>query len=187
MPRLFVALDPGEPPRAALDAAASRGRLLAPSAKWVKPESLHLTLAFLGDVAAERLPELAPALDAAARPFLPFELALDGAGTFGSPRRPRVLFAGVSGDADALVALQAAVASALASFAPPEARRYHPHLTLARARDLRGDPALARAAEELGPLPPERFRVEAITLYESHLAPSGARHVPLHHARLCGA
>src|SRR5262249_15155359 len=103
----------------------------------------------------------------------PFELRFAGAGAFGG-KRPRVLWAGVAGPVDALAAAQRDVVSALSPLGfPPEDRPYSAHLTLARARDPRGDPALAACAaalarDDFGPT-----RVEAIMLYRSELSPKG--------------
>jgi 2'-5' RNA ligase len=179
--RLFVAVDPGPGAASRLAGALARVRPRAPSARWVDPASLHLTLAFLGDTDAERVPGLTAAIGAVAARHAPLEIRFAGAGTFGG-RRPRVLWAGVEGAVAELAALQADLAAALAPLGyPPEERPFAAHLTLARARAhaTAGEPALvacaaALAGEDLGPT-----RVEAMVLYRSDLSPRGSVYTPL--------
>ncbi len=177
--RLFVAVDPAPAVAERVAAAVSAVRSLAPSAKWAGPESFHLTLAFLGDMSVAQVPDLAAAVGAAALRHSPIDVRFAGAGTFGG-RRPRVLWAGVTGDAAALAALAGDVEQALAPFGyVPEHRPFTAHLTLARARDPRGEPGLVDCAaklagEDFGPT-----RVEQVILYRSELSPKGAAYTPL--------
>lgn len=113
--------------------------------RWVAPESLHLTLAFLGELDDARLAAAEQATAVAAREGAPFTLALTHLGTFGPTRAPRVIWAGVSGDIAVLGNLQGRLATELElrSF-PREGRPFSPHLTLARIKEpLRPDVALA--------------------------------------------
>ena len=75
----------------------------------VRPEGIHLTLKFLGDVPADRIDAIAAAAERAAGHHTPFALALSGVGAFPNGRAPRVLWAGIAGDLDSLGALQASV------------------------------------------------------------------------------
>ena len=127
MPRLFFALWPDEAARRKLEALARDVALVA-EGKPVPAEKIHLTLAFLGEVPAERG---AAAIEAAqATRGAPFALALDRVGSF---RKAKVAWAGASQPPSELVALQAALAANLAArgFALEE-RAFAPHLTLAR-------------------------------------------------------
>jgi 2'-5' RNA ligase len=178
--RLFVAVDPAEDARARIRDATARVRELAPTAKWVDAAAIHLTLAFLGDRDEAMVPAIALALDGAARGHAPIDLTVRGAGAFGG-RRPRVLWVGMGGPVEALAALQRDVCAALApvGFAQ-EDRPWSPHLTVARARDPRGDTAFDRcaaalAAEELG-----ATRVGEIVLYRSELSRTGPTYTKLH-------
>jgi 2'-5' RNA ligase len=185
--RLFAAIDPAPAVRDRLRAALAPVRRLAPSAKWVDVASLHLTLAFLGDTEASRVPEIATAIGAVAVAHAAFELGCAGGGAFGG-KRPRVLWAGVTGALDALHAVQADLAAALAplGFAPEE-RPFAAHLTLARAREARGDPSLAACAAALAGRAFGVTRVEALVLYRSDLSPKGAVYTPLAALPLRGA
>ncbi|MFJ9949154.1 RNA 2',3'-cyclic phosphodiesterase [Kitasatospora sp. NPDC091207] len=135
--RLFVAvLPPVEALRGLVDAVAPvRGLPGADRLRWTAVEGWHLTLAFLGEVPAERLPELETGLAAVARVHAVHRLRLAGAGRFGD----RVLWAGVEGQAWALRRLAEAVNEATADVVGEvDAFSFHPHLTLARAGSSRG-------------------------------------------------
>jgi RNA 2',3'-cyclic 3'-phosphodiesterase len=165
--RLFVAVDPAPNVVDHLRAATARVRSLAPDARWVDLAGLHLTLSFLGDTEAERVPQLTAVLAAVALRHPPTDLQFGGAGTFGS-RAPRVLWAGVTGDVAALVATQVDLAAALEPLGyVPEARAFTPHLTLARSREPRGEPGLATAAAALASADFGPTRAAALVLYRS--------------------
>lgn len=174
--RLFIALDLPAAEKARVAAAVDplRERF---AVKWVREESWHLTLVFLGDCAAARVPELKALLDRVCAAHPPVALALRGAGTFGGAT-PRVLWLGVEGELAAARALQAELQAALA--VKPEHEAWTPHLTLARAKASRGEPALAEAAGELQGFSGASVALPAVTLFESR----GGRYVSLHTAPL---
>jgi RNA 2',3'-cyclic 3'-phosphodiesterase len=160
--RLFVGLAPSAAALDHLDAACAPLRPGRGDLRWTSRELWHITLAFLGEVAEDRLERLVPRLERAARRHLVFGLRLAGAGAFPSPARANVLWSGLSGDRKALGELAMSVsAGARRAGAPPpdEGRRYRPHVTLARCRmpadvrpivaDLSGYEGPAWAAEEI--------------------------------------
>ena len=157
--------------------AGAQVRSQAPDARWIGGEAGHLTLAFLGAVPAEAVAPLALALTTATARHRPFTLELRASGIFGGPRRARVLWIGVGGDLAALQALHGDVFETLMGLGHDlDARPFHPHLTLARARSPNGDPGLAAAARQLAD---RDFGAQVVTegrLYESHLGRGGARH-----------
>ncbi|MFL5264378.1 MAG: RNA 2',3'-cyclic phosphodiesterase [Anaeromyxobacteraceae bacterium] len=187
--RLFVALDPPDAVRrraAALVAELRRkGGRAADEVRWVAAENVHLTLQFLGAVPDERVAAVTEAVRGAAAQAAPLELALSGAGGFPNGRRPRVLWAGLTGDVAALAALVTALGRALAPLGyAPEERPFSPHLTLGRARDGRGAPGLAVALAQAAELPAAAWRATEVTLFESHLSPKGPRYEALLRAPL---
>lgn len=166
--RLFVAVVLGQDIESHAHEAMGHLKGLAPHARFVKPEGMHLTLSFLGEVDPARLPELEAALTRAAGHHAPFTLSVAGGGSFGSPSHPRVLWADVLGDVEALKALQAEVATELEKLGfPREARAYTAHLTLARAKLPRGDAALATCARELKDAAWGEAHVDRVILFES--------------------
>jgi 2'-5' RNA ligase len=147
--RAFVAVELDGEVRAALRDLQDRLRQDPPArlGRWVAPDGIHLTLRFLGDVPAARLPELRQALQHAGQSVAPFELAVAGLGCFPDLSRPRVIWVGVEEPTGALVRLQLAVERELDRLGfRPEGRPFRPHLTLARIRDQ----ARNRERAELG-------------------------------------
>jgi 2'-5' RNA ligase len=166
--RLFVAVVLGEDIERHAAEALERLRPLAPQARFVRPEGLHLTLSFLGEVDPALLPALEEALTRVAGHHAPFTLTVEGGGSFGSPSHPRVLWADVCGDTAALKALQAEAAAELEKLGfAREAREYTAHLTLARAKVPRGDAALAACVRELKDAKWGEARVDRLLLFES--------------------
>jgi 2'-5' RNA ligase len=189
--RLFVALDPPEAVGRRIVAAVaalrrSAGRA-ADEVRWTGPESLHLTLQFLGAVPEERIAELDGAVRAAAATSKPLQLELRGAGGFPNARRPRVIWLGLAGDLAPLAALAEDLGRRLTPLGfPPEARAFSPHLTIGRARDGRGAPGLGGALAEAAQGEGIGWRAAELVLFESHLEPGGARHEALLRAPLGG-
>src|SRR5215472_14469688 len=136
--RLFVAVVPPDAALAELEQAVAPLRAAAPELRWTGIASWHLTLAFLGEVREEILPELQTRLERAARRHPPQRLAIAGGGAFPSARRAQVLWAGIAADdskALAAVADSVAAAARRAGAPPPGAhQKFRAHLTLARCR-----------------------------------------------------
>jgi 2'-5' RNA ligase len=168
-----------ELPRDVRDALHETGRALASdlcAARWVKPDSMHLTLKFLGDTPAEIIPDISHAMQAAASQTGSFELATDALGAFPNPRKARVLWAGLSGGTDACAALHRRIESAMAGLGfTQENRPFRAHLTLARFRD----PAPVSQTILDSQVPHMRFPVRRVVLFQSELDPRGAVYTPL--------
>ena len=165
MHRLFVAIQPPD---------AIRERLLGimggiPGARWQDEAQLHLTLRFIGEVDRHQAEDFAAALASVRHP--PFEIALEGVGSFGK-RGKGAVWAGVAPHGD-LKALHKKVDQAcLRAGIAPDMRAYHPHITIAR---------LGRGAGPVGPfigrwagLSSAAFPVDSLCLYESRLGSEGA-------------
>jgi RNA 2',3'-cyclic 3'-phosphodiesterase len=185
--RLFVALEVPAAVRREVGRRMAGLRERLPRARWVDPEAIHLTLLFLGEVAAGRAPALAAALAAACAPHPPLALRLAGGGTFPPGRPARVAWVGLAAPAD-LAALQAdAVRAAVASAGfEPEKRPYHPHVTLARCPLPwpRGaaEKFVAAFPAEVGP----PWIAGRGVLMESKLSPRGSRYQVLADLPLAG-
>lgn len=148
-----------------------------PFVKWVDPGSLHLTLKFLGNAAADSIPEITLAMRRAAGPHSPFHLQLAGTGAFPNWQRPQVMWAGVGGDLDRLEALQKDVEAVVSPLGfPTEPRPWSAHLTLGRLRDRAGGDdrrRFAQFAQGVGWRTSLPFEVDAISLIRSQLTPAG--------------
>jgi RNA 2',3'-cyclic 3'-phosphodiesterase len=136
--RLFLAITPPPAAIGELDLAVAPLRAARPELRWAGTDAWHVTLAFLGEVSDNVLPELETRLARAAGRHEAQPLAVRGGGAFPNAGRARVLWAGLQADTAALARLAASVAAgARRAGAPPpdEGRRYRPHLTLARCRE----------------------------------------------------
>ncbi len=167
----------------ALDALGVRG------VRTVRPNGIHLTLKFLGDVSVGLVPEIQAAMDAAASGAAPFDLSLGDAGVFPNPASARVLWVGVEGDIKRLNRLQQAVERSLSELGfRRERRRFNPHITAGRIRDGVSRSDRRRVTDTLFSheyvRPP--IRVESVSLIRSILRPDGAIYEPVYIARLAG-
>ena len=176
--RLFIGIELDDRVRESSAATADSikrqlGRRL--DARWVPADNLHVTLWFIGNVAEERAAEIRRAVD---RPFVTgaFDLHIAGLGAFPRSGAPRVFWLGVQEGAEALALLYAELSMRLEPLGiAPERRPYSGHLTLARVREIRGrDYAGLRAS--LGAMPADAgaCRIQALTVFRSHLSPKGA-------------
>lgn len=171
MIRLFVAIT-------LPDELRRRGAALChgiAAAKWVDPDNMHLTLRFIGEVDEPQVADIVDALDTVAG--APFAVTLDSAGHFGSGRRVRSLWLGVE-KSEPLLALHARIESALVRAGlPPEGRKFHPHITLARLKNSgSGEIGPWLAANTLFRAMP--FTVDRFVLYSSRLGGEAAVHAP---------
>jgi len=180
--RLFVAIALTDDARAAI--AAEQRRLAselgeaARQPRWLRPEQMHVTLAFIGDVAPTDQ-DVVRAIDGLVVNQRPFEMSLGGCGQFPSRGAPRVLWLGILDGVSELTAVRHDVVSRLRAVGIPfDTKPFQPHLTLARWRESRPSDARAvlRACDSRGrgPAVIVRMRVEELSLYDSQPARGAA-------------
>ncbi len=173
--RLFIAIEiPAEIKQQM--AEAQRGlRGSGVEAGWTRPEGIHLTLKFLGEVPESKVPEIMSALAGAAGVSGRFRLDVEGAGAFPNPRNARVVWIGLAGDVEKLVRLQAAVEDAMARIGMErEDRPCTPHLTLGRIKYIRSKESWLGALEAIKGIRLPGFDVQAVSLMKSELRRTGA-------------
>lgn len=143
---------------------------------WVKPESLHFTLKFLGEVEERRIQDISEAMSRAAAQCAPFQIFLDDKGVFPNWRRPRIVWLGSRHPVPQLQRLKDAIEDALAPLGfERESRPFLPHLTVGRVRSSRRLAELREKIENT-PLVFTPFAVAAAHLMRSELKPSGAEY-----------
>ncbi len=179
--RVFIAVGVSGAARDALAEAAGRLRGSLPEGvQWARLEGLHLTLKFLGNISARMAGPMLECLQAPAEEAAPFRLGLADLGVFPNRRRPRVLWAGLEGDLNALSGLQDAVEQAVTGLGyAAEDRPFSPHITLGRVRRNVSGAVLDRVADvmaEAAPPAPVSWTVDEVRLMRSHLLPSGAEY-----------
>ena len=141
--------------------------------RWNRPEGIHLTLKFLGEISEAQVKQVADDL-AAVQPFKKFPIEVKGFGFFPGPARPRVFWAGVEAPPD-LAQLAGQIEDHLEKLGfPREPRNFNPHLTLARFKDSRPHPSLRALVEQQGNPSFGLFEPAEFFLFESKLSPRGA-------------
>ena len=177
--RLFFALELPPPLREHLVRVQNVLRPLLPRMSWTKAENLHLTLTFLGEVDDGRVPHLVDA--AGACPMKPVLLRPAGLSLLPPGRPFRVLAVALAEDEN-LTALQACLEDRLATLGfEREGRRYHPHVTLARARTLVSPFKKAPLVDAMTQIAaPQPSPVTEFALIRSELRPTGSRYTLVH-------
>ncbi len=149
-----------------------------PWVKWVDPNSIHLTLKFLGNIAVEKIGEITKAMEEAAQGTPPFQLEVKELGAFPNLKRVQVVWVGLNGETDKLSQLQQRIESSLSRLGfAPESRPFTAHLTLARLRDqasLDERQRFGQLVAETRPSINYTIRVDAISLMRSQLTRGGA-------------
>ncbi len=175
--RIFIALDIPEEIRARMMEYLERARSLAPEARWARPEGLHVTLKFVGEVSDARVREMTTTLFTVKT--APFEVSFQDVGFFPNPKSPRVFWIGVQGG-QSLLQLATTVDATLGKLGPPrEDKAYRPHLTLARAGS---SGSLKQLLPLLDPEKPPQFgtmTAQEFWLYQSEPQRGGSRYTKL--------
>lgn len=173
--RAFVAIDLPEEIRGEL---ARWQRVLAPvcpEARWTRPQGIHLTLKFLGEISSEQVVRVTDTLGRLGT-VEPFSIEVRGFGFFPDARRPRVFWAGVNAP-ETLGVLASRVEEAMEKLGfAREQRAFNPHLTLARFKEPRPQLELAAAIEKQREVNLGSFEASEFFLFESKLSPRGAEY-----------
>lgn len=154
----------------------------------VKPNNVHITLKFLGNVEADQIASITGAVAQVSKGIRPFVVKMGGVGVYPSSKNARVLWVGLDGDVNALRDVQSRIDGGLERVGVErESRRFSPHLTIARIRDRTSPTDRLRATEALFSAefnPGPSFQVETVSLIRSDLLPEGPNYTPLAHIPL---
>jgi RNA 2',3'-cyclic 3'-phosphodiesterase len=182
--RSFIAIEIPSHVKDALGKLQDELRRTGGDVAWVNPESIHLTLKFLGEVEKKRIGEVEKVCLATSEKLPTFKLSLNGSGAFPNARHPRVLWAGLSGETTTLRRLQEHLDEQLAPIGfDPEEKDFRPHLTIGRVKSNRNVGELITRAD-LYQMPALSFVVEEIVLMKSDLHSEGAIYTKLFNAKL---
>jgi 2'-5' RNA ligase len=173
--RTFIGVDIGDAIRgssAALVKELSRAGL---AVKWAAPDSLHVTLLFLGEVDDRELHAVCKAVKAVAAREPAFSLRVSGLGAFPTPRRPKVLWAGIADGVEPLRRLHAGLEERMLDLGcyRKEEREYSPHLTLGRVTGDADANAVAAEIPKRQGWEGGRFAVDEVLVYSSELDRDG--------------
>ena len=176
--RCFIAINIGEQIRKALGSLQnelqSKADIKKSDVKWVRPEAMHLTLKFLGEIKDEQSVDICNITKEVASRHKSFDLDIESVGYFGG-RSARVLWVGAGHDCENLLQLQNDLEQQLAlAGGPKETRKFSGHLTLCRVRNSKAGLKLAQMTEKykdfkLGTIPDD-----SLSVYQSQLTPKGS-------------
>ncbi|MCX5821781.1 MAG: RNA 2',3'-cyclic phosphodiesterase [Deltaproteobacteria bacterium] len=176
MIRSFLALDPPEEILREIGRVQdSLRKLIHGDVRWLRPEAIHLTLKFFGDIPECDVANISAVAGKAAAEVRPFDLAIGGAGVFPDPHRPRIIWLGMNGEVARLVTFQQGMERALQEIGfPREERPFRPHLTLGRIKTPKGLIGLTGVLEKGETYTAGRFTASGLGLFKSDLTPRGA-------------
>lgn len=182
--RVFIAVELSSEHLASIKNVQQHLKVIPLDAKWVEPHNCHITLKFLGQTRKVQIPAITAVTDELAKNLRSFSLDLAKVGVFPSIERPNIIWVGLSKGHDYLVELAQELENRLEGLGlPKEHRSFHPHITIARLKTLRGAGKLPSLLQNIV-ITSQPKVVDAITLFESSLTPEGPRYNVLHRSPL---
>ena len=183
--RVFIALSLPDHVRKGLAQIQARVRSRGIKASWTKPENLHLTLKFLGNIQIQDQGSLISAMKDTMTGFPSFELSAGGLGVFPNVKKARVLWTGIGGRTDLLENIFKCLEGYLHVLGiKREKHRFSPHITLGRIKALILPAKLIPLIQECKDIRSRPFEFESLDLFKSELTPLGAIHTRLFQARI---
>ena len=181
--RVFIAIDIDEQIRKGLsrlqDELRDKADVRKGDVKWVRPEVMHLTLKFLGEIRDEQAVEVCNITKDVVGRHKSFDVDVETVGCFGG-RSARVLWVGAGQNCEQLLQLQADLEKQLdAAGWPRESRKFSAHLTLCRIRNTKAGFKLAQMVKEYENLHLGTMPADAVTVFQSELTPQGPIYTPL--------
>lgn len=178
--RAFIAIELPQGVKFFLKEVVAQLKSFGGDVRWNRPEGIHLTLKFLGNVRPEAIRAIETVLQPALTRQHPFSVGVAGLGAFPALSRPRVLWVGVTDSGARLAPLASEIEALLEPLGfPKETRGFNPHLTVGRVKSGRLPADLTAAIRQMGSLSGPGFEADSAVLFQSILEPSGARYVPL--------
>jgi RNA 2',3'-cyclic 3'-phosphodiesterase len=182
--RTFVAIEISQDTKSVIAELQDKLREAEADVSWTRPDNIHLTLKFLGEVSEVLIADIARVCQECAADSPSLAFTLNGAGVFPDMRQPRVLWVGLGGDVGPLVQLQTQLDEKLSAIGFERERKpFRAHLTMGRVKSKRNSDALMTMLKESEPAP-MAFNVTEIALIRSQLHPAGSRYTRLASAAL---
>lgn len=177
--RSFLAIRLPDPIRTDLGGIQERLKEINATVKWVKPDNIHLTLKFFGNIGDDDPDRIDVTVSNIVVKERPLVLRGDGVGFFPSIKSPRVIWIGLSGDVHRLKDIQMRIERELEAIGfKAEDRLFSPHLTIGRIK-TKVDRTLVDGVAGLKGYQSEPFEAREIILFKSDLHPSGPAYTPL--------
>ena len=173
--RAFIAIDLPAHIRSSLGEAQDILKSFGFRVRWVRPQNIHLTLKFLGNIDSNQIDKVIAAMARTADDFCGVSLFTKEIGVFPNIRRPRVIWAGLNGKLETLKNLQQTLDKHLGAVGfPEETRAFKAHLTLGRVKGKIASAQMKTAIDKLKGFESESFEIREIFLFKSELRPTGA-------------
>jgi len=174
--RSFIAVHLPDNVREQISLFESRLKRLDSDVKWIRPNNMHITLKFLGDIKQEQIESIANVMFDTAKPIEPFEIIVQGVGAFPNASRPRVLWLGIQSEGKVLENMASELDQMLSRlYFKTDNRVFKPHLTLGRVKSQRKIEEVIQVLFQEG-FESRPFCVNHIHLMQSRLKPSGAEY-----------
>jgi len=183
--RSFIAIEIPDEIKKGLSEIRERLKKSGADISWTRPEGIHLTFKFLGEIEEGKLVNIQNAIEHAAKEISDFILRVGGIGFFPNIKSPRVIWIGIKGEGENLKTLQEAIERETEKIGfKREGRSFSPHLTLGRVRSQKNRDALTKYLEEFEKVELGSFNVKEVSLMKSELRPKGAVYTQLWKATL---
>ena len=183
--RAFIAAELDHTIRHKLAVLQSELKTVSSGVRWVAPQNIHLTFVFLGDIIEDMVIPVREALDQVGNNNTAKAVDVRGVGFFGSPRSPKVIWAGLHGDLHPISVIHEQIMTAVrAAGCLPDNKPFKPHLTLGRVRSSRNARQLVAAIDSRKDVQFGRLDIQRILLIKSQLTPQGPVYSVLHESPL---
>ena len=178
--RTFIAIELPETIISAISKVQEGVKSYGFNIRWVHPENIHLTLKFLGDTKEDETDKIAKVIFESVKTYSPISLFAKGIGVFPGIKRPRVIWAGISGHLNPLFKLQKKLENGIEMLGfKKEKRPFRAHLTLGRIKDRIDPKRFGDTLRAFGGFESETFYADKVILYKSELKPTGAVYTQL--------
>ncbi|MFH1238622.1 MAG: RNA 2',3'-cyclic phosphodiesterase [bacterium] len=183
--RTFMAVEIGPETKTKLASLEDELKKSAAEVKWVKPDNIHITLKFLGEVPPGDIEKINKAVETAVTGFKVFRINFREVGGFPSARNPRVIWVGVEEGQEELIRLSQSIERELTPLGwPPEERDFVPHLTIGRVRSNKNIKELGQKIENYKNNDFGQGLVDKVLIMESKLSPKGPTYLVVKEIKL---
>jgi len=178
--RSFIAIELSPLIKAKIEEIQNKLKSLTSEVRWVRPEGIHLTLKFLGNIEEERIPEISDIIRKCSTDTTSFTLKVHSLGAFPNEKNPKVIWVGAEDNSGTLGKLQQFLENRLSTIGfKVEKRAFSPHLTLGRLKSPKGGSRLTQGLEDYKYFDFGTFEAKEVCLFKSELKPGGAIYTKL--------
>lgn len=178
--RTFLAIELPEEIKTQLRNIQDRLKANVKGIRWTRPEGIHLTLKFFGNVSENDIANISSVVEKKTKDVRPVTLNVETVGAFPNFKRPRVIWIGISGAVEGLSVLQKEIDTDIEALGfQKESRGFRPHLTLGRVKSPKEVKGLSKITEDGKSYAAGSFIAGGLTLFKSELTPKGAIYTKL--------